>query len=330
MKKNKRIVIFGFGSIGRKYVRSIKNFFPDIEVFIISSGKINIYKESNLIDGYFIDHSNIKELKPDAIIVASPATHHLSDTLNCLDLNIPILIEKPISNSLKNVYNFKNKIQEKNSKILIGYVLRHSNNTNLFKENILNHSLGDFLFARVICSSYLPEWRPGQDYRRTVSASSKYGGGVLLELSHEIDYANWFFGPFLRVQAVLKNSGTLDIDVEDTADLILTNNKGMNVVIHLDFCSRCSIRKCKLYGSKATMNLDFLDKKIEIVDSEQKTLLFNKEDDLENMFVNQLTYFLKGVFHEDLIKNNVDDSIETLKIIESARLSNQLNKVVEI
>jgi len=330
MKKNKRIIIFGFGSISRKYVRLIKKNFPDIEVFIISAGNINIYREINLIDGYYIDHSNIKELKPDGIIIASPATQHLSDTLNCLDLNIPILIEKPISNSLKNVYNFQNKILEKKSKILIGYVLRYSNNANLFKKNISNHNLGDLLFARVSCSSYLPDWRPGQDYRRTVSASSKYGGGVLLELSHEIDYANWFFGPFLKVQAVLKNSGTLDIDVEDTADLILTNSQGINIVVHLDFCSRYPIRECKLYGSKATMNLDFLDKKIEIVDSEHKTLFFNKEDDLEHLFVKQLTFFLKGVFHEDFIINNVNDSIETLKIIESARMSNQLNKVIEL
>tara|TARA_B100000287_G_C20568348_1_gene755473 strand:- start:14 stop:1006 length:993 start_codon:yes stop_codon:yes gene_type:complete len=330
MKKNKRIVIFGFGSIGRKYVRLIKKFFPNIEVFIISSRNINIYKESNLIDGNYIDHSNIKELNPDGVIIASPATNHLSDALNCLDLNIPILIEKPLSNSLKNVNNFKKKILEKKSKILIGYVLRYSSNANIFKENISNPNLGDLLFAKVICSSYLPNWRPGQDYRRTVSSSLKYGGGVLLELSHEIDYANWFFGPFLKVQAILKNSGTLDIDVEDTADLILTNNKGMNVVIHLDFCSRYPTRKCKLYGSKSTMNLDFLDKKLEIVNPKLETLLSNKEDDSDNMFVNQLRCFLKGVFHEDFMKNNLDDGIETLKIIESARLSNQLNKGVEL
>ena len=110
-------------------------------------------------------------------------------------------------------------------------------------------------------------------------------------MSHEIDYANWFFGPFLSVNAVLKNSGTLDIDVEDTAELILTNSEGMNVIIHLDFCSRYPMRECKLYGSKATMNLDFLEKKIEIVASKLKTLLFNQEEESDNMFLNQLTYF---------------------------------------
>ena len=125
MKKNKRIVIFGFGSIGRKYVRLIKKNFTDIEVFIITSRKINIYEESSLINGYYLDHSNIKQINPDGVVIASPATHHLTDALNCLDLNIPILIEKPISNNLENLYNFKKKIYEKKSKILIGLSLIH-------------------------------------------------------------------------------------------------------------------------------------------------------------------------------------------------------------
>ena len=109
---------------------------------------------------------------------------------------------------------------------------------NYLRKNVNSNKLGSFLFSKINCSSYLPDWRPSQDYRRTVSSSSSYGGGVLLELSHEIDYANWFFGPFLKVQAVLKNTGTLEIDVEDIADLVLTNKNGMNVQIHLDFCSR--------------------------------------------------------------------------------------------
>ena len=113
--------------------------------------------------------------------------------------------------------------------------MRHSEIAKLFKNNVKSNKLGTSLFSKINCSSYLPDWRPMQDYRRTVSSSSSYGGGVLLELSHEIDYANWFFGPFLNVQAFLRNTGTLEIDVEDVADLVLTNKNGMNVQIHLDF-----------------------------------------------------------------------------------------------
>ena len=92
MKKNKRIVIFGFGSIARKYVRLIKKHFPNVEVFIICSSKINIYKESNLIDGYHIDHSKIKELNPDGIVIAVLQQIYLVFKLSSLNIQSPISI----------------------------------------------------------------------------------------------------------------------------------------------------------------------------------------------------------------------------------------------
>lgn len=330
MKRPKKIFIVGFGSISRKYIRFIKLYYPEVQIYILSSERNKIYKEANLVDGFYSNFSYSKNLNPDGVIIASPATKHLSDSLNFIDLGIPILIEKPLSNNLKNVSNFQKIVKEKKSKVLVGYLIRHSEIANLFKNNLSSNKLGSFLFSKINCSSYLPDWRPSQDYRRTVSSSSLYGGGVLLELSHEIDYANWFFGPFLKVQAVLKNTGTLDIDVEDIADLVLTNNKGINVQMHLDFCSRFKERNCTVYGSESTMKWDYLNNKLEIIDPNSNSLFFKQANNLDQMFKNQLDYFLNSVFNGNDFENNLDESIQTLKIIESAKLSNQLKKEIEI
>ena len=325
--KQLKVGIAGYGVVGNRRKEYI-DLNPNLKIIAVCDQKFT--PEDNIVDGIlcFPDYHALLENDLDIIFVCMSNDMAAEVTIAALKTGKHVFCEKPPARSLDEMDKVI-AVEEANPhlKLMYGFNHRYHDSVKdalkIMESNTLGKVInikGVYGKAKLITFNQ-PDWRT----KREIS-----GGGVLLELSHEIDYANWFFGPFLRVQAVLKNSGTLDIDVEDTADLILTNNKGMNVVIHLDFCSRCSIRKCKLYGSKATMNLDFLDKKIEIVDSEQKTLLFNKEDDLENMFVNQLTYFLKGVFHEDLIKNNVDDSIETLKIIESARLSNQLNKVVEI
>ena len=330
MSRQKKILIVGFGSISRKYIRFIKAYFPKIEIYILSSKKKNIYEEAYLVHSFYSNFSDLKNINPDGVIIASPATMHLSDSLNFIDFGIPILIEKPLSNNLDNVSYFQKIVKEKKSRILVGYLMRHSEISKLFKKNINNNKLGSSLFSKINCSSYLPDWRPSQDYRRTVSSSSAYGGGVLLELSHEIDYANWFFGPFLKVQAFLRNTGTLEIDVEDIADLVLTNKNGMNVQIHLDFCSRSKERYCTLYGTEATMKLDYLNNKLEIIDPNSNSLLFSQENNPDQMFKNQLDYFLNSVFSGKDFENNLDESIQTLKIIESAKLSNQLNKVIEI
>ena len=82
----------------------------------------------------------------------------------------------------------------------------------------------DRLIRRLRCEigQYLPLWRPGSDYRLGVSANRALGGGVLLELSHELDYLRWIFGDVDWVQASLERQSALEIDVEDTAHLLLS------------------------------------------------------------------------------------------------------------
>ena len=93
----------------------------------------------------------------------------------------------------------------------------------------------------MICYSYLPDWRSKRNYSKTSSAMKKLGGGVLLDLSHELDYIRWFFGEMKSVFANIQNSGTLDIDVEDSVDMIFESDKGFSVSVHLDFNSRTTI-----------------------------------------------------------------------------------------
>ncbi len=62
--------------------------------------------------------------------------------------------------------------------------------------------IGQTLYTSVECGSYLPDWRPGNNYKKSVSAKKDLGGGVLLELSHELDYIRWIFGEIKNIYAV--------------------------------------------------------------------------------------------------------------------------------
>ena len=120
---------------------------------------------------------------------------------------------------------------------MVGYVLRYCEAAKFIKDQLSQNIYGKPIDVRIECRSFLPDWRPDQDYRQSASARKELGGGVLLELSHEIDYANWLFGPLISIQAILQHSKTLN-RCRGWGRALLENVNGLIVSIHLDFYCR--------------------------------------------------------------------------------------------
>ena len=127
----------------------------------------------------------------------------------------------------------------------------HSESLNKLIELHSDNVIGDVKYVRIESSSFLPNWRPDSQFMNTVSAKKSLGGGVLLELSHELEYASRIFGPFTRVSASTNSSDSiLGLNVEESVDILLTSRNNVKVSIHLDFCNRTLERSCRVYGSK--------------------------------------------------------------------------------
>ena len=316
--KIKKILIISLGSIGRRHLKIIKKLRPEIKVNILRR-KIQLNQfdeEEQLIEKTF---TNLKEaLKdgPDAVIIASPAKLHIEQSLEILKANIPLLIEKPISDNLKSCFKLKELSKKNKSLITVGYVLRYSKSINEFKKIINENHIGKNLYAEIKCASYLPKWRKNKDYRESVSAKSSLGGGALLELSHEINYANWLFGPFKNLKSIYTNTNQLEIDVEDIAKIIAINNNNFLLHIHLDFCSNSNERYCKLFGTLGYINLDLNKQLITIKNNNTDKLIKIKVDEQFNdMYINQINHFLDCVEQKKEPIVTIDDAIETLKLI---------------
>ena len=211
---------------------------------------------------------------------------------------------------------------------LVGYVLRHNLAVKKIKELFDKNIIGEILYASVECGSYLPEWRPGKNYKTSVSANKDLGGGVLLELSHELDYIRWIFGEINNIYAQIDNSGTLDINVEDSADLFINTVTNHSINVHLDFNSRFPRRQCIINGTKGYLKLDLLEQKItwHLVGDEIKNNLFNFEHDY--IYQLQLEHFL------DCLENGIsplvtfEDGFEVLRLVESAKKSHKIGRKV--
>jgi len=318
MKVN-RLAIIGLGSIGRRHLRLISEMRPDIEIVAVRSGNGKYSNEEKITVNKLSSVSEAIEFGVQAAIISSPATFHLQQSLEFANEGVHLLIEKPLSHSLEGVQELLRAEKKNNIVAMVGYVLRYDIGANKFKEWLIDKRIGKILHARIECGSYLPNWREGQDYRKTVSALNELGGGALLELSHEIDYLHWFFGDSLEVQAQLNNSGILDIDVEDQVDMLVRSKKNFPISVQIDFNRLHAKRECTVLTSNGELKWNAIKKKVIWRPHNAKEINFEYNSERDDLYKKQLNYFFQCIESGAKSSVSIDDSIKTLQLIDAAR-----------
>ena len=67
----------------------------------------------------------------------------------------------------------------------------------------------------------MPDWRKGRNYHESYSVNVHKGGGVLRDLSHEIDYLMWMFGCVKEIISLGGHYSNLEGDSDDIYKIIL-------------------------------------------------------------------------------------------------------------
>ena len=322
-----KILICGLGSIGRFYIRLIKNKWPFIKILILRSGKGKDYEESNCADQVFFNLEDALNSKPDACIISSPASCHLEQALALGRLRVPILIEKPLGTSEESLSSWQELIElNKHIPIFIGYVLR-ADPCSLFLKNFLSsHQIGTLIEADFFCGSWLPEWRKGVDYRDCVSARKDLGGGVLLELSHEIDLALWTLGKIKIYSSRIINNGLLDISVEDQVLIAGFNENCSSITFRLNFCSKPNRRFTTFRGTSGEIIWDIYNK--EITYSIDKKISKSKKFNLskEDLFTIQLNQFFNAINHKESFLCTLSEGLLVLDVIKESKKLDSKNR----
>ena len=326
----RRIAIVGLGSIGRRHLRILKEMRPDIEVTLVRSGSGLDWPEVELAKRtvHSLDEALGEGIQ--AAIISSPATVHLSQAGELAKAGIHLLIEKPLSHSLEGVDEFLNEASTKGITGLIGYVLRYDPAARKFAQMLQVGLLGNLLHARVECGSYLPDWRPDQDYRTSVSARPELGGGVLLELCHELDYIRWFFGEMISVYAHLHNSGTLEIDVQESGELILTNGYGLPISVHLDFHRRHPSRCCSVQGIEGELTWEAIQKQVIWHPAGGEPQVETFDFDRDHIYREQLQHFLDCIENGTPTVVSLEDGAAAVRLVDAALQSHESGQRMQL
>jgi len=224
---------------------------------------------------------------------------------------------------------------------MIGYVLRFDNVLLKIKELIDQKKFGNVKIVDIKVGQYLPYWRTNKRYQDGVSAKKNLGGGALLELSHEIDYATWIFGYPKNIFGIAKKISDLKINVEDVASIIFEYPKKI-IQISLDFLQRTPKMEIKIVCDKATIYADLIKQKLNYFNEKcpgGKKIKITKFKNGNEMYLKQMDFLLKRSFKNYYPKfkqnyffdnfSSIESSYKLLKLIDKIRQSNKLNRKIK-
>ncbi len=263
-----RLLVVGLGSIGRRHARVARLVRPGLEIVAWRHRPSDDALPADVTSAVW-SLADALDFAPHAAVVSSPATAHLSAALALANAGVHLLVEKPIADRAAGVCELIAECARRNVVLMTGYNLRFLPSLQRFRNLLADGAIGSVLSVRAEAGQFLPDWRPDVDYRASVSARAALGGGVLLELSHEFDYLRWVFGDVAWVQARIVRQSALDIDVEDTAHVLLgfvSSPMGAEVVatLSLDFVRHDATRSCTVIGSRGTLRWNAITGVVEI------------------------------------------------------------------
>ena len=291
-----KVLIVGYGSIGAKHAKILKNFKCKVVVMT---------QQKNIPFDVIRKKKEILKYNPDYIVISNRTSEHLK-ILNFLEKNFSkkkVLIEKPILNKFR-------KINLKKNKYIVGYNMRFHPVIQYLKKEIGKRKIN---FISINLSSYLPNWRKNIDYKKSNSAKKIFGGGLLLELSHELDYIRWIFGNIKLIFSFNKHISNLKINTDDILILFGNIRKKTKVIFNMNFFSRINRRNIIIEGDGFSLNADLIKGKIEIFSNKKTKRLSWKNFNILK------TYYLE---HKKIFNNDLRDfctfkeAMDTLKLIK--------------
>lgn len=297
------ILIIGLGSIAQKHIQAIHNLFPDASITALRSS-INAVTTEGVHNIY-----TLEELKgkPDFVLISNPTNLHAQAIQQCIQLGVPMFIEKPLFDTLSNKDLLIQQVADAGVITYVACNLRFHPAIRFLKEQMVNKRINE---VNIYCGSYLPDWRPGRDFRTIYSANAEMGGGVHLDLIHEIDYCYWIFGKPKHTHAIRRNTSHLDISAVDYAHYSLTY-EGFVANITLNYFRKDTKRTVEILTDESTWILDL--PKCEITDH-KGNLIFKEEYKIVDTYTDQIKYFTNHIQQHQQPMNSIHEANEVLNI----------------
>jgi predicted dehydrogenase len=327
-----KAIIVGTGGIGARHAANLRALRPSIELIGVRSAPSD--KTRDLGMRLVPDLAAALREQPTLAVVARPPVFHAAVARRLVEAGIPLYLEKPPAVRVEELSDAAAAADERGLVTMVGCQLRRMPGFRKLRETIHAGELGRIVAAQLSVGQFLPDWRPGRDWRKVYSARRELGGGVILDLIHEIDLARFLLGEFDEAAATAGKSGALDeaaaepgeprvhIDVEDNANIWL-RREGLTANIHLDCLDHAGHREGRIVGTRGTAVYDVRGR-LSIYDAETKR--WREEAEPEGFSTSAalkaaMAHFVESVERGVPADPPLSDGLESLKLAEQAKKS---------
>lgn len=304
-----KVCFVGIGSIAKRHIENLKCICREKSIeLVIDALRHRVSSDTENVFAHI--YYNVEHLPNDydVIFLTNPTEYH-ADMLKKLHGNAKhYFIEKPIT-SIATIGEFDDFVMRNESVYYVACPLRYHPVIQYIKENV---DVKKIHGIRAISSSYLPDWRPGQDYRDTYSAHKDLGGGVDIDLIHEWDYLTYLFGMPSRVNSIISKKSNLEIDSPDVA-IYIAEYTDKTLELHLDYYGRETLRRVELYMEDDTVICDLISGEIIYLISGKIVQLDNQRNNYQML---ELAHFLDLIEKSVCGGNDILNAIKVLKLTQ--------------
>lgn len=293
-----KIAFAGTGSIGQRHLRNLRHIAPDARpVFLRADARRDALSDETGAE-VVSDMAQLLDTGPDALVISTPSALHGQSLFAALEAGLPVYVEKPVVTSAADLDRVRRLVAARpDLPSLIGCNLRFLPSLRRLHA-LVRSEIGTPARAGFEAGQWLPDWRPAQDHRQGYSAFPQVGGGVILDLLHEIDAAEWICGPLEVAAATSAQVPALEIQSEAVANILLRrNDPAMLVSVQLDYVARRPLRQYRIVGDGGTLTWSLGDRslRLETPSGERMIDCGAGGFDMAGTYMRAMTEFLEAV-----------------------------------
>lgn len=313
-----RVLVAGCGSAGKRHIKNLIALQEIEKVFIYTNidDCLNNFSNKEKLERV----NSLEKIDVDFAVIANETYKHIDTAIVLGKQGIHLFIEKPVSHNFNNIDLLMEIIKNNKLKTCIGYNLRFLGIVQFIKRLLNEKAFGNIYFAKIEVGKYLPLWRQGINYKGSYSIHKYKGGGVSLDLSHEIDYMRYLFGDPSSWNIMATKIGDVTIDSDDLFEGIFLYSSGFICNVHMDYLQVNPKRELRIAGSKGLLTCDFINKKMTIRENDKgmesifnDTAMFN----MDATYCDELVHFMDSIRHDFEPCITLEDGIGTLKLLQN-------------